>query len=224
MFKIEDLKLIIAKNIIDLRKANNMTQLDLAERLNYSDKAVSKWERGESMPDVSVLLAIARLFSVSLDYLTEEEHALPPEEASHENEALKKQREQRRKFNNHCFITAMCVLLIWMIATFIFVIFASIDLSSEHGFENYYWLVFIYSVPASAIVWLVMNSVWFNRRRNYFIITLLMWSVFASIHINLLAVDISIWPIYFLGIPGQIIILMWSRVRLRDKDRHPRTN
>ena len=127
MFKIEDLKLIIAKNIIDLRKANNMTQVDLAERLNYSDKAVSKWERGESLPDVSVLLAIARLFSVSLDYLTEEEHALPPEQASHENEMLKKQREQRRKFNNHCFITAMCVLLIWMIATFIFVIFASID-------------------------------------------------------------------------------------------------
>ena len=51
-----------------------------------------------------------------------------------------------------------------------------------------------------------------------------MWSVFASIHINLLAVDISIWPIYFLGIPGQIIILMWSRVRLRDKDRHHKAN
>ncbi len=44
----EDLKITVAKNIADLRKAANMTQLDLASRLNYSDKAVSKWERGVS--------------------------------------------------------------------------------------------------------------------------------------------------------------------------------
>lgn len=195
-----------------------MTQLDLAEKLNYSDKAVSKWERGESVPDVSVLLSIARLFSVSLDYLTEEEHSAPAEESVQDHEALKTHHETRRKFNNHCFITAMCVLLVWMIATLIFVIFASIDIGGK-DISNYYWIIFIYAVPASCLVWLIMNSIWFNRRRNYLIISILMWAVFAAVHINLLAVSLNIWPVYILGVPGQVIILMWSRVRLREKNK-----
>ena len=214
----EDLKLVIAKNIIDLRRAAGMTQLDLAERLNYSDKAVSKWERGESVPDVSVLLAIARLFSVSLDYLTEEVHTQPSEEAPHTEDTASSHHETRRKFNNHCFITAMCVLLVWLIATLIFVIFASIDIGGR-DIANHYWLIFIYAVPASTLVWLIMNCIWFNRRRNYFIISILMWSLFAAVHVNLLAISLNIWPIYILGVPGQIIILMWSRVRLREKNK-----
>ena len=60
----EDLREIIAKNIADLRREQNLTQAELAARLNYSDKAVSKWERGESMPDITVLKEIADLFSV----------------------------------------------------------------------------------------------------------------------------------------------------------------
>ena len=70
----ENLKITVAKNIADLRKAANMTQLDLASRLNYSDKAVSKWERGESLPDVATLKTIAEIFSVTVDYLLQEEH------------------------------------------------------------------------------------------------------------------------------------------------------
>ena len=58
----KDLKLVIAKNIAKLRVDSNMTQNELAQKLNYSDKAVSKWERGESLPDISVLVQIAEIF------------------------------------------------------------------------------------------------------------------------------------------------------------------
>ena len=51
----EQLKQTVANNIAQLRKSKGLTQLELAERLNYSDKAVSKWERGEGLPDVLVL-------------------------------------------------------------------------------------------------------------------------------------------------------------------------
>ena len=61
-----DIKSIVAKNISELRQKRSMTQLELAEQLNYSDKAVSKWERGDSLPDISVLCDIAALFSVPL--------------------------------------------------------------------------------------------------------------------------------------------------------------
>lgn len=65
----EEVKNIVAKNIYELRKKNNMTQLELAEKLNYSDKTVSKWEKGENSPDITVLVEIANIFGVSLDYL-----------------------------------------------------------------------------------------------------------------------------------------------------------
>ena len=70
----EELKLIIAKNIAELRKKNGMTQAEFAEKLNYSDKAISKWERGESVPDIATLKQIAEMFGVTIDYLLEEDH------------------------------------------------------------------------------------------------------------------------------------------------------
>ena len=65
----EDLKKIIAKNIQSLRKAAGVTQIELAERLNYSDKAVSKWERGEAYPDTENLIIISEMFSITIDEL-----------------------------------------------------------------------------------------------------------------------------------------------------------
>ena len=70
----ENIKLIIAKNVTALRTSRAMTQLELAEKLHYSDKAVSKWERGESIPEIGTLIAIADLFEVPLDYLVREQH------------------------------------------------------------------------------------------------------------------------------------------------------
>ena len=70
----KDVRQIIAENLIELRKVNKLTQLELAEKLNYSDKAISKWERGESLPDVEILCQIAELYGVSLDYLVTKDH------------------------------------------------------------------------------------------------------------------------------------------------------
>ena len=74
----QELKFVIAKNIQKLRLEKEWTQLELAEKINYSDKTVSKWERGESLPDIIVLKKIADIFEVTLDYLVEEEHNEKP--------------------------------------------------------------------------------------------------------------------------------------------------
>lgn len=196
-----DIKTIVAKNITELRQAGGMTQLELAERLNYSDKAVSKWERGESLPDISVLLEISKLYGVTLDYLVQEEHHALPE----------KKKDFAHRYNRG-FITGISVLLVWLIAMLCFVLISLID--PEISFQ---WLAFLYAVPASCIVWLVFNSAWFDVRVNYLIVSLLMWSALASLHISFLALGLNIWLIYLLGIPGQIIILMWSGVKRRSK-------
>lgn len=196
------LKNIIAQNIAQLRRDNNMTQLELAEKLNYSDKAISKWERGESLPDVAVLKNIADIFLVSVDYLLEETHKkiAPPA-------ARTTTRRRRRGV-----ITWLGVLLVWMVATIAFVTLQLIFPAEMNA-----WLTFVWAVPVSAVVWLIMNSVWFNRRRNYFIVSVLMWTLLAAAHITLLVVGVNVWLIYLLGIPAQIIIFLWSGVAARDK-------
>ena len=202
----EDLKQIIARNITELRKARGYTQIELAERLNYSDKAVSKWERGESVPDIGVLKEIADLFSVTVDYLLQPEHEAPERAA---------RKISSRRTKNRGFITGMSVLLVWLIATFVFVVLSMVLREKSAAA----WLSFVYAVPVSMIVWLVLNSLWFRARRNFLIISLLMWSLLAAIYVSFLAASRNLWLIFVLGIPGQAIILLWSRIRFKTGDK-----
>lgn len=198
----EDPKEIIARNIVNLRRKNGMTQLELAEKLNYTDKAVSKWERGESIPDVAVLKTIADLFGVTVDYLLTAEHKTTVPVLSRLESTLR----------SHRVITGLSILLVALLATLIFVI---LDLlPGERGGA---WLSFIWAVPVGSIVWLVFNSIWFNRHLNYLIISILVWSTLAATHITALFFGVNIWLIYVLGVPGQAIILLWSKMRGRKK-------
>lgn len=194
-----DFKKIIAKNIVDLRRGSDMTQIELAEKLNYSDKAVSKWERGESLPDISVLKNIADIFSVSIDFLTEEEH---------ENKNDIKIKKNKRKIKNRGFTTGIAILVVWLVATLVYVVFESVPLDTY-----FHYLAFVYAVPVSFVVWLIFNSIWFNRHRNFVIISYLVWTLIFSVYITFLMCGINIWLIFLLGPPAQAIILMWSRIK-----------
>lgn len=201
---VDDLKPIIAKNITILRQNAKMTQIELAERLNYSDKAISKWERAESLPDISVLKNIADLFGVTVDDLLRDD-TLPTAAAQDDGGAVRQR--------NHMVITSLSVLLVWFIATFFYVI---LDILGER--LRLRWLPFLYAVPVSLIVWLIFNSIWFNTRRNYLIISLLMWTVLLSIVISLLAAGFQAWTLLVLGVPGQVIVLLWSRLQSTKKE------
>ncbi len=209
----DNIKSIVAKNISELRQEKKMTQSDLAVQLNYSDKAVSKWERGESLPDVTVLKKIADLFGVSLDYLVEAEHpvAEPAVESADPGEAQAVP-EHDTGLRTHAVITAISILLVWLVATLIYFL---LDMLLAHAAVCS--VVFVYAVPVSMIVWLVFNAIWFDRRRNYMIISFLMWSVLLSIFLSLLPFSVNIWRVFLLGIPGQVIIWLWSRMRVKPR-------
>ncbi len=197
----DELKFIIAKNISNLRRSAGMTQLNLAEKLNYSDKAISKWERGESVPDLFVLKTIADNFGVTVDYLLTEDHS--------------KEKPNKREFSsrNHIIITIISILLVWNIATVVYVVFS---FATKIGFWSA--VPFMVAVPVSFIVWLVFNSIWFNRKLNYLIISLLMWSVFLCAYLVLWGRIEGFWRIFFVGIPAQAIISAWSFIK-RKKDK-----
>ena len=194
----EDIKNIIAKNITDLRVLNNMTQAELGEKLNYSDKTVSKWERGESTPDISVLIEISKLFGVSLDYLVK---------ADCINEIEKEEKKEEKNLNLKAiaYISCGCV---WLIAIFAFIITSLISKTA-----TFQWLYIAYALPIFFIVSLVFNSIWFNPRHNYIIVSALMWSILVSVHVSFLHFGIDVTLVYLLGVVGQIIIVLWSFIR-----------
>lgn len=195
----QEIKEAIAANIQELRRSYKMTQSELAGKINYTDKAVSKWERAESVPDISALKQIADTFSVTVDYLITREHK--------EYKQRKKQRRQVSR-NNRTIISLISVVVVWLVALFIYM---NIDLFAKN---NLNWLVFVYAVPVSAIVSLIFNSIWGNRRFNYLIISIIMWTILASIFITvLLFAGKLVWLMFTLGAPAQIIIILWSRLK-----------
>lgn len=195
----QELKFIIAKNIQKLRQEKGMTQLELAEKLNYSDKSVSKWERGESLPDIVVLKAVADLFEVTLDYLVEGEHSEKP---------VTKETMDKNYRRNCYIITGTSIFIVALMATLIFVILAMFFPKT-----GYPWLCYAYAVPAGLIVWLVFNSIWFDPRKNFMIVSLLVWSLLLALYFTFSMLGYHIIAILLVGIPAQLIILMWSKMK-----------
>ena len=196
----QELKNIIAKNIQECRNACGLTQLELAEKLNYSDKAVSKWERGESLPDISVLKKMSEIFGVSLDYLTEEVH--------HSSVKAMTSDFFNKVKNNRALITSISIVSVWLLSYIVILILNLLNIKNSE-------IVFLYALPVSFIVWLIFNSIWFNKKVNFLIVSFLCWSCIAVAHITLLQFSINLALLYILGIPSQLIIILWSRIRYK---------
>ena len=202
----KELREIIAKNILNLRTKQKITQFHLAQTLNYSDKAVSKWERAESVPDVTVLKQIADFFGVTVDYLLTEDHSAHTERTQSVSAAAR---------HHRFIISALSVSLVWFIAVFAFVV---VKLSpSLVDFPG--WLVFLYAAPISMIIVLIFNTIWGNRRFNFLVISLMIWLVLASVYVSFVVIEPhhNFWAMFFLGIPAQLIIILWSGLRSRTQ-------
>lgn len=198
-----DIKLTVAKNIVKLRTANNMTQSELAQKLNYSDKAISKWERAESLPDAATLIEIAGLFEVKLDDLVRNED-LPVSPSS----MIKSETKFRRGI-----IISIIIVSVWFCALLGFVMISLI----ARGSIKWHWVMFIYAVPISLIVWLIFNSIWAKPRLNYIIISLLIWSGLATAFITFLLFGINTWLIFLIGIPAQAVVILSSLIKRRKQ-------
>lgn len=189
-----DLKAIIARNLVELRKSKKYTQQDLAEILQYSDKAISKWEKGDSLPDIEVLYQICNLYGVTLDFLT------------HEG-SLEEKKEYiipKYEIRNKAIITLLFVIAIWTcgIAAFVAInIYSSLIM----------WPIFIWCVPVSASMLIYFNLKWGKRLYNVFIFTVMLWGYIAGIYFQLLySTNANLWPLFLVGIPIEIAIILWS--------------
>ncbi len=195
----DNLQSVIAGNISALRRSRGFTQAELAERLGYSDKSVSKWERGDGLPDVLCLKAMADLFGVTLDYMVEENHPADIEGASPAPEPLpdKEQYQVNRRT-----IAALSVAGVWLLAALVYVagLIAGKTLVTS----------FFLAVPVSAILLTVFSSLWGNRTHLFLSVTLLVWGTLLLICWVLR--DRNPWLLMTLCAPAAVVVWLSCRV------------
>ena len=183
----EKLKYQLGANIAAFRKHNGLTQAGLAEKLNYSDKAVSKWERGESMPDVLTLVQLAELFGITVNDLLTDPDALPENPGKVEQVMTKAVEITMKRKANKQIILCLSSLLVWFVALLLFVILSSLDIPKS-------WIAFVYAIPANAIVALSLLSAWHDFRYNKWVISQIMWGGLLSVYMTLLLFfNVNIW-------------------------------
>ncbi|MBQ9149209.1 MAG: helix-turn-helix transcriptional regulator [Oscillospiraceae bacterium] len=199
----EKLKAQIGANIAAYRKRSGMTQAGLAEKLNYSDKAVSKWERGESIPDVLTLIQLAEQFEITVGDLLVDPNKLPDDADGKMQQVVEK--TLKRKADKRI-ILYLSSVLVWFVALFIFVVVSSFDIPNG-------WLPFFYAIPANAIVLLSLRSAWHDFRWNRAYISVIVWGCLISFYATMrVFCHVNLWRVFLLGIPGQLAILLWFRL------------
>ena len=198
----QDVKVVFAQNLISLRKQMKLTQLELAEKINYSDKAVSKWERGESIPDVTVLMTIASLFGVTLDFLVTE-HAEPEIVAEQTSYA------KAVKKRNRMLVAAITFFAIAALETVVFAILQSVI----GGLGKNLLYCYVYAIPVAAIVAIVFTSLWARPSLRFWSVTLLIVSLILDAFLIPWQVAGTFFPwVFLIIIPAELVTMLSFKI------------
>ncbi len=194
----EKITRVIAANIQRYRKLNGLTQLELANQLNYSDKTISKWERAEGVPDIYVLVELATFFGLTVDDLLDENPPLIPINA---------------KQKKHLMITLTAFASVWVVAV---AFYAIAIMLSFNVFPL--WMTFIVALPISAIVLTVFTSIWTSYKHMIYPVTFLIWS--TALSLTLIVPVQNSYLFFIIAIPVQVLItFIYFVVRYRKKEK-----
>lgn len=213
-----DIPKIIASNITSLRKNAGMTQAGLAEKIGYSDKSISKWERADGIPDVICLKAIADLFGVTVDYMLTAEHPSSQTADNTEEETASKEDRTDTKTSmgyttNHIAISLLSIAGVWLLAFAVYIILRLCSVA--------FALSFVISCPITAILLIVFNALWGNRKHTFWYVSLLVWSILFLICYSARAHDI--WLLMCIGFPATVVVWLSCRVRSPQRTENKNT-
>ena len=201
--QLSELKLIFASNLIRLRTQAGMKQAELGAQLNYSDKSVSKWERGEAIPDAWVLTRLSEIFGVTVDYLL----------SSHDKWVPPEQEEEAPQYSRGM-IFAVAILSVWTMALTVFVVLWWAGII--------WWPVFAVALTASALVYLGL-SIYFKRLKNLqYILAALVLSVFILLYVLTLPLGNN-WQLFLIAVPAEVLVFLACNIRRRPRRKKPNT-
>ena len=192
----EGIKDIIGKNLADLRRQNKLTQQQVADKFGYSSKAVSRWERGETLPDIEMLAKICDFYGVKLEYLLQKEQP----KGNNPNVVNK-------NIGSGLFITIFAFLSVWILASVIFVYSAALEIPRA-------WLIFIFALPVLGLVLLVCNKHWGNRLFGFIISSFIMWTCILSVY--LWFIEKNFWMFFIVGVPIQLMLVLILTLKGKD--------
>lgn len=196
--QLSELKLVTAGNLIQLRTSRGMTQAELGAKLNYSDKTISKWERGEAIPDAYVLTQLAELFGVTVDSLLS-----PPEQWK------PPQPEHGKEYSYSIdVIIAIAVIGVWTLALTAFVALWLVHLIR--------WKIFAAALPVSLLTYLVLICVFDRKKHLKFVVALFVLSLFVAVY--LFFAHENPWQIFLVAILAEVLVFLSFRVRRRPKN------
>lgn len=196
--QLSELKLISASNIIKLRTEKELTQAELGAKLNYSDKTISKWERGEAIPDAYVLLQMAEIFGVSVDYLL----------SNHDSwEAPKDEAQESTRSYSVNVIISIAVIAVMTVALTVFVTMWLLDIIE--------WRVFIVGGSIAILTYMILDCVFKKARHLQFSLAAFVLSIFVNLYVFVpLAKP---WPLFLIAIPAEIIVFLSCNIRKKPK-------
>ena len=220
-----DLKQIFAANLQSLRQAHGLTQTDLGEKLNYSDKAVSKWERGESIPDASVLKEISSLFGISLDsLLTDHTHETEPYWEKNLEERAEKEKKRRHDHakkeltpeektlnaKKHRRIMFVTIAALWVAVVLAMIIVWGI----EDAFTKPVWMIPVYGIAVTCLLIVIFNSLWgtYKPALLWISISLFVLSVLTAVYLQLL--PRNLWMLFLIMVPVEILLFAVFRLSI----------
>ena len=185
----ENVKETIARTLAELRRAHNLTQSALAEKLNYSDKAISRWEHAETLPDIETLCRICEIYGVSFEYLLSKERTeIAPVSTPVKNTGRR------------VTICLIAICTIWLAAL---TLFTSIETLTGGGD----WRIFIWAIPFSIVVLPVCNRLWWHSIVFASIASsFILWTTILAIYLQLL--EYNLWLLFVVGAPIQAIIIL----------------
>ena len=189
----EKLRENLARNLTHYRKALSLTQTDLAEKLNYSDKSISKWERGDGLPDLTVTAQLAEIFGLTVDDMLAD-----------------KPRRKLMTTRNKIIITLLSIGIAWLVATVLFFLF---ELVAPNSYD--WWLLYIYAIPTSAIVGIVFSCIWWKKIHIFASISTLIWSVALCILLTVIAHvnEPKIYLIFIVAGVVQVMTILWFLIK-----------
>ena len=192
----KEIKEIVSDNLVAFRKARKLTQLELADMIGYSDKAVSRWEHGEVTPDIETLDRLAKIYGINISAFFEE------------RPNLEKERKLSLQIGNKLTITLLSIVSVWFLITIAY-IYGKIIMN-----ENF-WHLFILAVPLSCVLGIIFNSIWGKRIYTFVILSVFVWSLLTWFY--LYWINYNMWILFFIGIPIQVAIVLCANLRSSGK-------
>ncbi|MCD8209290.1 MAG: helix-turn-helix domain-containing protein [Coprobacillus sp.] len=203
----DNVKKTIGENLAYLRKNAKLTQAELAEKLGYSDKAISTWENGTALPDAETLTKIAEFYHVDMNFI------FSPDTTKQRIRRMDNDSAPSTTNRQKILIISFLVTLVWLLAAIIYTyLYIYLNISESTGDNPPIWMAWIWAIPVSFVaITLLVRFYWKSTTKLTIFIfgSLATWTGLVAVCLQAITLGTNIWVTMVIGVPIEIMLLIW---------------